>query len=361
MRATPSLLFLCTEVHARGGIQRFNRTLLAAAAALGIRTRVLSIHDALDQGDGVDGQRGDRLRWLRKACMALLWGNHSTVLIGHVHFLTVAILTLLLRPGRRPRVVLVAHGVEVWTGLRGLRGWAACRLDLVLCVSAYTRDQILRQAPELPPQRLTLFPNALDDSWTSQPMRVEHTDPPSPFFLSVARLTSADRTKGLYTVLEAFSNLADRSLRYVIAGDGDDVDTLRATARRLGIESRVEFAGPVGDARLRSLYESCRAFVLPSGQEGFGIVFLEAMHFGAPVIAARSKGAIDVITHEQTGLLVDYGDVVGLRETLERVAGDELLRRRLTLAARTLVAQDGPFAHRAFTSRLACALAPSPR
>jgi len=54
-------------------------------------------------------------------------------------------------------------------------------------------------------------------------------------------------------------------------------------------------------------------FVLPSGKEGFGIVFLEAMFFGAAVIAASEKGALDVIQDGETGLLVRFGDTVALR------------------------------------------------
>ncbi len=96
--------------------------------------------------------------------------------------------------------------------------------------------------------------------------------------------------------------------------------------------------------------------MLPSGQEGFGIVFLEAMFFGAPVIAAREKGAVDVIRDNETGLLVDYGDVVGLAGAISRVLEDRALAEHLRRAARANVIHDGCFTATAFTRRLAALL-----
>src|SRR5262249_20416434 len=139
--------------------------------------------------------------------------------------------------------------------------------------------------------------------------------------------------------------------------DGDDREFLRSVATRLGVADRVEFPGAVSDAELVGLYRECEAFVLPSGQEGFGIVFLEAMFFGAPVIAAREKGAVDVIRDGETGLMVDYGDVVGLARAMDRIIADRALAENLRRAARALVTFDGCFTAAAFTRRLGALLA----
>ena len=142
----------------------------------------------------------------------------------------------------------------------------------------------------------------------------------------------------------------------MIAGDGDDREFLRRVAERLGVAGRVDFAGAVSDSVLVRLYRDCRAFVLPSGQEGFGIVFLEAMFFGAPVIAAAEKGACDVIRDGETGLLVPYGDVVGLARAINRVLDERELGESLRTAARANVTGDGCFTAGAFTRRLAALL-----
>jgi glycosyltransferase involved in cell wall biosynthesis len=113
----------------------------------------------------------------------------------------------------------------------------------------------------------------------------------------------------------------------------------------------VRFLGGVSDATLVDLYRRCEAFVLPSGQEGFGIVFLEAMYFGAPVIAARAKGAVDVVQDGETGLLVAFGDVVGLRMAIDRLLASESLRQALRERARQNVTGQGPFTFHAFVQR----------
>jgi glycosyltransferase involved in cell wall biosynthesis len=109
----------------------------------------------------------------------------------------------------------------------------------------------------------------------------------------------------------------------------------------------------VGDAELVQLYTSCQAFVLPSGKEGFGIVFLEAMFFGAPVIAAQEKGTLDVIEDGETGLLVRFGDSIALRRAIEHLTSDAALRERLRERARLDVIDDGKFTFSRFKARTA--------
>jgi len=101
--------------------------------------------------------------------------------------------------------------------------------------------------------------------------------------------------------------LARRSdARLVIAGDGDDRPRLESKARSLGLSDAVIFTGRVSDARLSELYDDCRFFVMPSRDEGFGLVFLEAMRAGKPCIGGRGAAA-EIIEHNRTGLIVDPG------------------------------------------------------
>jgi glycosyltransferase involved in cell wall biosynthesis len=94
-------------------------------------------------------------------------------------------------------------------------------------------------------------------------------------------------------------------------------------------------------------------FVLPIGKEGFGIVFLEAMFFGAAVIAASEKGALDVIQDGETGLLVRFGDTVALSRAMERLITDAPLREHLRQMGRSMVAGRGAFTFARFVERSA--------
>jgi phosphatidylinositol alpha-1,6-mannosyltransferase len=368
-RSAPRVLVLMGEIFANGGIQRFNRTLLLACARLDVACEVLALNDSeasrqkweMPASIKVRVFDHDKLRFARAVVGAVVFGKYDIIVIGHINLLTLAAGALTLRRLRPMRVLMVAHGIEVWTGIRGRRRRTLAAVDTVLSVSHYTARTMQLQAPELADRRFAIFPNALSESWIHQfdaalPSSVCDS-PAQRFLLSVTRLDRNDRYKGIVTALEAFAILEDRSLHYVIAGRGDDEDFLQQVALRLQIVNRVHFVGSVSDAELARLYRSCAAFVLPSGKEGFGIVFLEAMYFGAPVIAAAEKGAVDVVQHGKTGLLVPYGDVVALKGAIELLLSDSALRDRIRAVGRETVIDGGCFTFQAYVQRLAAIFA----
>jgi phosphatidylinositol alpha-1,6-mannosyltransferase len=358
-RAPQRVVFLLTEVLAKGGIQRFNQTILDACRNIGVDCRVLSLHDSIasersDAGSGqisVEGFAGNRSAFSLAVARTLLTDRYDRVFIGHINFLTLAIGILAMRPFHRAQIMLAAHGIEVWNGLGRARRRALARVHQILCVSRYTRERILEQAPALAADRLLIFPNAFAESWGNiLPSAVGHPLPPR-FILSVTRLDRGDRYKGIATVIEALGMLSDDSVHYLIVGRGSDRDFLQLIARRCGVEARVHFLGGLADSALVGLYKTCIAFVLPSGKEGFGIVFLEAMFFGAPVIAAREKGALDVVKDGETGLMVSFGNSMEIRHAIERIAADNTLRDRLCTNGKRTVSDDGLFTFANFTGR----------
>jgi len=360
-------LLLFTEVLANGGIQRFNQTLLNALERLEVRCQALSLNDpkrarAPDTCPSLQlkGFGGDRFAFVLALARTLATQRFDIVLVGHVNFATVARIALGLFPWSRPRTVFIAHGIEVWSGIGPLRRFALGRMDRILCVSHYTRDRVLEQAPALAATRLTVFPNALAGSWSSIVPAAITRDLPARFVLSVTRLEPGDRYKGIATVIEALAMVSDLDIDYVVVGAGRDIAFLKLVAERFGVSARVHFWTGVTDAELVSLYRKCLAFVLPSGKEGFGIVFLEAMYFGAPVVAAREKGAMDVVRDGETGLSVPFGDVIALRRAIERLANDAALVERLQSRGRSMVTADGPFTFERFKERCAEALLNDP-
>jgi phosphatidylinositol alpha-1,6-mannosyltransferase len=359
--AAPRVLFLFTEVFANGGIQRFNQTILDSCGQLGIQCRVLSLNDSTasiasqlkHRNVSVTGFSGNRRRFALAVAGALLRGRYDRVLVGHINFLILAIGVLTLRLFNRAPTLLIAHGIEVWSGIGRSRRFALSRISRILCVSRYTRQRLLEQAPALVADRLTIFPNALADTWGRVTPVQQDRPLPARFILSVTRLDRGDRYKGIATVIEAFSMLADESMQYLIVGQGNDLSFLQLVAERCGVKDRVHFMRGVADSELIALYQECQAFVLPSGKEGFGIVFLEAMFFGAPVIAAREKGALDVVRDGETGLSVRFGDTIAIKEAIERISDDIPLREHVRAAGRSMVVEGGPFTFAGFTCRCA--------
>jgi GalNAc-alpha-(1->4)-GalNAc-alpha-(1->3)-diNAcBac-PP-undecaprenol alpha-1,4-N-acetyl-D-galactosaminyltransferase len=150
-----------------------------------------------------------------------------------------------------------------------------------------------------------------------------------PYILAVGRLS---REKGMDLLVSAFSRITERHgfvLR--IAGEGDERTRLEARIRELGLQADVELLGRRND--IYSLYEEASFLVLPSRYEGFGMVLVEAMSFGCPVVAFDCPcGPAEIIRDDIDGLLVPNGDVTALAAAMERMMSDEALRLRLGLA-----------------------------
>jgi len=361
---TLRVLCLFTQVYANGGIQRFNQTLLNACETLHLQCDALSLNDTQNSiaqrpkrpGLSVFGFSGDRIGFTLAVVRALLRHRYDRVIVGHINLLTLCVMVATPLPWRRPIVLLVAHGIEVWSGIGWRRRLALSHVDRILCVSRYTRQRILEQVQDLAAQRLELFPNAIADTWGVAAAATAASPPARRFILSVTRLERSDRYKGIVPVIESLSMLDDATMHYCIVGQGNDLDFLQQVAGRCGVRDRVHFLDRMSDADLIELYRQCTAFVLPSANEGFGIVFLEAMYFGAPVIAAAEKGALDVVQDQETGLLVRFGDAVAIKNAIERLQGEPELRDRLRTAGRASVTNRGEFTFTRFTERCAQAL-----
>ncbi|NOY74350.1 MAG: glycosyltransferase family 4 protein, partial [Kiritimatiellaeota bacterium] len=155
--------------------------------------------------------------------------------------------------------------------------------------------------------------------------------------VSVGRLSSE---KGHLVLLDAFAKFAataGRGVRLVIVGDGPEMERLKRLAAELAHVDcdisadefgNVFFAGYSRD--IRGFLASADLFVLPSLYEGFGIVLLEAMAAGVPVVASKTGGVPEIVADGVNGLLVEPGDPDALSEAMERLVGDDALGRELS-------------------------------
>ena len=183
-------------------------------------------------------------------------------------------------------------------------------------------------APSLAPFRhkCAVVPFGLDPAPYAAATPVSSRSPAEPTVLFVGRLVAY---KGVDVLLRALKGLA---VRTVIVGDGPCRASLEALAADLGVADRVTFAGPIPDDELLAWYRKADLFVLPSvsRQEAFGMVQIEAMLSGLPVVStALPTGVPWVNQHGRTGLVVPPGDPAALRAALDALAGSPAERRRL--------------------------------
>jgi len=134
--------------------------------------------------------------------------------------------------------------------------------------------------------------------------------------LSVSNLITL---KGIDLNLKAFALLINKypDLKYQIIGDGPEKNRLKKLATDLGINDRVEFLGRLGHKEVLKYMEKADIFSLPSWNEGFGVVYIEAMAQGKPVIGCRGEGIEDFVEDGKTGMLVEPKDVDSLVQTID--------------------------------------------
>jgi glycogen synthase len=194
---------------------------------------------------------------------------------------------------------------------------------------------------EISDKRIAVSPLGLED-WADQASAmVNRNAAESVALLFVGRLESR---KGIDVLLKVAPALLKRFPNAVLDIVGDDTiprpDGTTYKGEFLNsdvpedILSRIVFHGRVEEDELRTFYRNCDVFVAPSRYESFGLVFLEAMIFGKPVIACDAGGAPEVVTHGVTGLLAKPGDHITLSAALETLLADSAMRRAMGAAAR---------------------------
>ena len=127
--------------------------------------------------------------------------------------------------------------------------------------------------------------------------------------------------KGIDRVIEAMPSIV-RSVpgtRYVIVGDGGDMDRLHSLVSKSAVRGAITFHGPLTGDKKFECYSRCDVFALPAREEGFGIVVPEANAFGKPVVGGRSGGIPEAITHEENGLLVDQSSADEIADAIARL------------------------------------------
>lgn len=219
-----------------------------------------------------------------------------------------------------------------------LERWHVHRADRVITTSVYSSGRIAALYGTTA-VKTVVVPELIDlDAWQDALSAAPGEEGP-PRILCVAHLYPR---KGVETLLRAFDRVtADAILR--IVGIGPESERLAHLARDLGITSRVHFLGHLSFADLAAEYRNAAVFALPTEQEGFGIVFLEAMASSLPIIATRVAAVPEVVADGVTALLVEPGDEADLAQTIEKLLRDPALRASLGNAGRAHVARfDAP-------------------
>lgn len=328
------ILLLCTDAFGgRGGIAEFNRALCGATCAWPACAKLVvvpcRIQDPIAADEipsGVtylaDGA-GGRLRFTRTLLCALRrHGPFDLVLCGHLFLLRAA--TLAKAVCRVPMAGIL-HGIEAWRPppRRTIR-WLVPRLDRAAAVSDFTRQRFLGWSG-MPASATALLPNAVNlDRFSPGPkpdaLIRRHGMAGKTVLLTVSRLDARERYKGIDEVLQVLPTLGrtHSGLAYVVAGDGSDRARLEQRARDLGLADQVRFVGYITESEKQDYYRLADAFVMPGRGEGFGIVYLEAMACGIPVVASTADASREAVRDGALGELANPDDPASICAAIHR-------------------------------------------
>ena len=202
------------------------------------------------------------------------------------------------------------------------------RADLVMVTSHYCAE-VARREYGVPAERIAVVPESIDlEAWDDQFARAERRPRHGPVVLSVARMYPRKRLEDLLRAGRVLKDsIPDAQIR--IVGRGPEWDSLVRAHADLGLGDSVRLLGDVSRERLGEEYVNADVFCLPSVQEGFGIVFLEAMAAGLPVVACRAAAVPEVVRDGVTGVLTPPRDPAALAEALETLLRDPARARQL--------------------------------
>ena len=248
-------------------------------------------------------------------------GRFDGVVCGHLNLLPLAALAA---AWKRAPLLLVIHGIDAWEPPEGglmarLTRKAVARVDAFVAVSALTKGRFLAWSG-LPEEAGFVVPNCIDASaFGPGPKRADlvarYGLEGKRVLLTLGRMDPAERYKGFDETMEAVAALAPEhpDLAYLVCGDGGDRPRLERKAAELGIADRVVFAGYVSETEKADHYRLADAFVMPGRGEGFGIVYLEALACGVPVVASSldaSREAVRLMKHERapTDVRFEFGE-----------------------------------------------------
>lgn len=318
-------VFVFLEIFAHeGGIQSYVKDILQAYLGLsaGYQGQVFILRDYSDYTNPLESEnlkfnsfktkfpQIGRVKMAAALLKCLVQQRPQHVFCGHIKL--AGFIQTLCQPLGIPYTVLT-YGKEVWEPLNFKEHRALTCAANIWTISRYSRDRACA-ANHLDSNLVKMLPCAIDgDKFTPGPKQPELVNKygltDAKVLMTVARLWSGDIYKGVDVTIRALPQISQNcpKVKYLVIGRGDDQPRLAQLAADLGVSDRVVFAGFVPTEELMAHYRLADAYIMPS-QEGFGIVYLEAMACGVPVLSGDDDGSADPLQDGKLGWRVPHRD-----------------------------------------------------
>jgi len=334
-----------------GGIEKFNCAFLKALSELEKEGSVVangwSMYDDKCNAKYFEPAyykcfKGKRLQFVFEAWKA--GSKYDTIILGHINLSLAGWGIKRMFPGKQ--VILITHGIEVWTKLKGVKDRLIKHADNILSVSNFTKSTIAK-VHNIDPGKIAIFHNTLDpyfalpDGFQKPGYLMDRygLQPESPVIFTLTRLSFSEKYKGYDKVMQILPRLKALypEVKYILSGKPDEREKNRLTELKESyrIKDEVLLTGFVKDEEVTDHYLLADVFILPSRKEGFGIVFIEAMACGVQVIGGNKDGTVDALQEGELGYLIDPDDELEIFKALHMLlsvkdkTGKDFIKREL--------------------------------
>jgi phosphatidylinositol alpha-1,6-mannosyltransferase len=262
----------------------------------------------------------------------------DVIIISHVNLAIIGLIAKLINP--KCQLWLIAHGIEVWRPLSRARKMFLKKCDKIVCVSDFTRQEMISNHG-VSPDKCVVLNNALDPFMTppanfKKPGHLQQKyklDDNDIILFTLTRLAITEQYKGYEQVIKVLARLKTKipSLKYILSGqyDAQEGARIKQMLKQHQVEDMVILTGFVAEKELTDHFLLADLFVLPSKKEGFGIVFIEALSCGLPVICGNVDGSLDAIRNGELGKAINPDNLDELETALALY-----LQKPLTIQAR---------------------------
>jgi len=328
------ILFTLETFSTTGGIQKMTRTLGYSLYKIALRNnwdfKMISAYDANKHlmpeylpAEAFKGFNTNRVKFVIKALQQA--AKSDIVILSHINLSIIGVLIKIINP--KCQVWLIAHGIEVWRPLWLFKKALLSRCDKIICVSNFTKQQMISWH-KVNPNICTVLNNVVD-LFMSFPVIFEK--PPhllnkynltgdEPIIFTLTRLAATEQYKGHEQVISVLNKLKVNfpNIKYILSGkyDADEEVRIKELIKANNAEEQVILTGFIDEKELTDHFLLADLFVLPSKKEGFGIVFIEALACGLPVICGNADGSIDAIRNGELGTAIDVDDLGQLEEAI---------------------------------------------
>jgi glycosyltransferase involved in cell wall biosynthesis len=332
-----SILFLSLRIFsATGGIEKvcriFGKALFEITFSGNCSLEIYSSHDASIQATNNAYFPSEYFRGFGNKRLEFLIASFrkgiksDVVILSHINLLPIGWLIKSFSPNTK--LVMLAHGIEVWSLPLGIKKKMLGSCDEILCVSQFTKDEMIKLHGG-DSKKYTVLNNCLDPFLPvlskpndSNDLRKKYGFKPfDKILFTLTRMDATERYKGYDRVLQATALLINEipDLKYIIGGSYDKIEKKKIDELiiELGLKDNVVITGFIPDENLKDYFLMSDVYVMPSYNEGFGIVFIEAMYYGLPVIAGNKDGSVDALLNGKLGTLIDPMDIEGLKNAIE--------------------------------------------